>query len=105
MGRDKKAVRVLVQLIRDKATSYKAGFGTMRHEIWQYDWNYGGWQKNKRTKVLDRIIMEVASLRKWTWVWEPKIGGIQVQNAPLTIKYEIPAALDSTSKLRGLLPY
>ena len=53
----------------------------MRHEIWQYNWNYGGWQKDKRTRVLDRTIMQVSELRKWHWLWEPKLGGIKVKHA------------------------
>ena len=58
LGGDKKAVRVLVMLLRDKPTSYEGDFpgaATIRHEIWQYSWNYGGWQKEKRTKVMDRV--------------------------------------------------
>jgi hypothetical protein len=106
MGSDKakKATRVLVQLLRDKKTSYKVGYGTMRHEIWQYDSLYGGWQKNKRTKVLNRIIMPVEELRTWHWLWEPKLGDIQVKKEPLTIKYDVPEKPDP-AKLKGLYPY
>ena len=82
MGGDKKAVRVLVMLIRDLPTSYTKGAGTIRHEIWQYTWNYGGWSKEKRTRVLDRILMQVNELRQWTWLWEPKLGGVDVKSAP-----------------------
>jgi hypothetical protein len=102
-GGDKKAVRILVMLLRDQPTSYTPGSGTIRHEIWQYSWHYGGWEKEKRTKVMDRILMQVADLRQWTWVWEPKLGGIEVKDKPITIKYEMPRGSDK--KLKGLYPY
>ncbi len=105
LGGNDKAIRVLVMLIRDKTTSYEAemhGASTMRFEIWQYDWQYGGWAKNKRTKVLHRLIMPRDQLRQWHWLWEPKLGGIEVGNAPVTIDYEVPKP--SESKLKGLYP-
>ena len=104
---DKKTVRILVQLIRDKPTSYEAdspGAATIRHEIWQYTFNYGGWQKEKRTKVLDRILLPRDELRKWTWLWDPKFGGIEMKNMPVELKYEIPKTMKDT-KLKGLFPY
>jgi hypothetical protein len=104
MGGDKKAVRVLVMLIRDKPTSYKPGVGTIRHEIWQYTWKYGGWQKEKRTKVMDRILLPVSQLRQWTWLWDPKLGGIEVKSSPMTIKYEL-LKRSGTQRLKGLYPY
>ena len=58
---DEKQVRILVQLVRDQATSFDADFGapvaTVRHEVWQYTNQYGGWVKDRRTEVLDRILM------------------------------------------------
>ncbi len=107
LGGDKKAVRALVMLIRDKPTSYEADFpgaATMRHEIWQYSWNYGGWQKEKRTKVMDRAILHRDELRKWTWLWDPKLGGIEVGSQPISIKYELPKP-SGEKKLKGLYPY
>ncbi len=106
LGGNKKAVRILVMLIRDKVTSYEgefAGAATMRHEIWQYDWNYGGWVKNRRTRVLDRILMHRDELRRWTWLWEPKLGGIEVKKKPLTVNYQMPKPSDK--RLKGLYPY
>ncbi len=73
---DKKEVRALVMLIRDKPTSYEAelpGAATIRHEIWQFSWRYGGWLKEKRTRVLDRLILPRGELRKWTWLWAPSL--------------------------------
>ena len=107
LGGDKKTVRVLVMLIRDKPTSYEGqspGAATMRHEIWQYTWNYGGWQKEKRTKVLDRVLLHRDELRKWTWLWEPKLGGIKVGSVPVTIRYDLPKP-SGERKLKGLYPY
>ena len=106
MGGDKKAVRVLVMLIRDKPTSYEGempGAATMRFEVWQYDWRYGGWAKNKRTKVMHRVILTRGELRQWTWLWEPKLGGLEVGKSPVTIEYELPGRSDRT--LKGLYPY
>lgn len=106
LGGDDKAIRVLAMLIRDKTTSYEAdmpGASTMRFEIWQYDWQYGGWAKNKRTKVLHRVLLPRDQLRQWHWLWEPKLGGIEVGNSPVTVEYEVPKPLES--KLKGLYPY
>jgi hypothetical protein len=94
-------------LIRDLPTSYEADFpgaATMRFEIWQYDWLYGGWAKNKRTKVLHRVILHGDELRKWTWLWDGRLGGIQVDKDPITISYDYNDALQS-KKLQGLYPY
>ncbi len=107
LGGDKKAIRVLMMLIRDKTTSYEGempGAATMRHEIWQYSWNYGGWQKEKRTKVMDRVILTREELRKWTWLWDPKLGGVEVGGQPLRIKYDLPKPSDEKT-LKGLYPY
>lgn len=104
---DKKVIRVLVMLIRDQVTSYEADFpgaATIRHEVWQYDWNYGGWVKNRRTKVLDRIIMHRDQLRQWTWLWDGKLGGIKVGKEPVKIEYNMAEQLGS-KKLKGLTPY
>jgi len=79
------------------------GAGTIRHEIWQYSWQYGGWAKEKRTKVLDRILMQVGELRQWTWLWDPKLGGLSVDAAPVTVKYVVPTK--DAKGLQGLRPY
>jgi hypothetical protein len=107
LGGDKKAVRVLMMLVRDKPTSYEAdlpGAATIRHEIWQYSWNFGAWQKEKRTKVMDRVILHRDELRKWTWLWDPKLGGIEVRSKPITIEYDLPQP-SGKKTLKGLYPY
>jgi hypothetical protein len=106
MGGDDKVARILVMLIRDKPTSYERhmpGAATMRFEIWQYTWKYGGWVKERRTKVLHRVILPRGELRQWTWVWDPKLGGIEVETSPITITYD--ASPLRERKLKGLYPY
>jgi len=106
LGGDDKAVRVLMMLIRDKPTSYEADFpgaATLRFEIWQYSYQYGGWAKEKRTRVMHRVILHRDELRKWTWLWDPKLGAIEVGGAAKTIHYTMPDPAEK--KLRGLYPY
>ena len=106
MGGNEKVVRVLMMLLRDLPTSYEAempGAATLRFEIWQYTWRYGGWVKERRTRVFHRIIMPRDQLRQWTWIWDPQLGDIRIANTPVTLKYQLP---DLTSRtLPGLYPY
>jgi hypothetical protein len=53
---------------------------------------------------LDRVMLHRDELRKWTWLWEPKLGGIDVQDKPVTIKYDLPRPSDA-KKIKGLHPY
>ncbi len=104
IGGEEKIIRVLVMLIRDKTTSYEADFpgaATIRHEVWQYTWAYGGWKKEKRTRVFDRTLLHRDELRQWTWLWDSKLGGIEVAKEPVEIEYTIP----SDKSLPGLYPY
>ena len=91
MSGDEKSVRVLVQLLRDEATSYDGDYGepvaTVRHEVWQYSHNYGAWTKEKRTRVLDRILTAKRELHQWTWVWVPQLGGITVGPDDVIVRY------------------
>jgi hypothetical protein len=95
---DDKQVRVLVQLVRDQPTSYDGDFGapaaTVRHEVWQYTDRTGAWVKERQTKVLDRVLLARDELRRWTWVWEPRLGGIEVGRGPARVAYELPARFD-----------
>ena len=105
-GDGKRVARTLVMLIRDQKTSYEShvkGAATIRFEVWQYDWQYGGWVKNKRTKVLHRILLTREELRQWSWLWDPKLGGIEVGRAPVTVNYRVPHVADP--ELKGLRPY
>ncbi|WP_460183889.1 hypothetical protein [Thermopirellula anaerolimosa] len=105
-GGDEKTIRVLVMLIRDLPTSYEGDFpgaATIRHEIWQYSWAYGGWKKEKRTRVLDRCILHRDELRQWTWLWDPGLGGIEIGKESVEIEYRLPDL--RTKSLKGLYPY
>jgi hypothetical protein len=101
------AVRVLLQLLRDEPTSFDAEFGrpvaTLRHELWQYTFRYGAWSKEKRTRVLDRVILSRDDLRRWTWLWDPHLGNIEVTDAGKAVHYVLPNDLRA-GPLRGLLP-
>jgi hypothetical protein len=103
-----KTVRVFVQLLRDKPTSFDAEFGepvaTLRHEVWQYSNRYGAWSKEKRTRVFDRVLMAKRELRTWTWLWDPKLGGIEVADEPVVVQYALPKP-SKEAAARGLLPY
>jgi hypothetical protein len=104
---DETQVRVLVQLIRDLPTSYDAEVGfpvaTVRHEIWQYTYRYGAWSKERSTKILDRLLLPRREFHGWTWVWEPRLGGIEVGSQAVNLTYTIPAHLDAKT-VRGWLP-
>ncbi|MDO4558351.1 MAG: hypothetical protein Q4C47_05245 [Planctomycetia bacterium] len=85
-------IRVLVALIRDEVTSHTADAATIRHEVWQYTYRYGGYQKEKRTRVFDRVILPRDELRKWTWLWDPRLGGLSLHSEgdSRTLRYRMP---------------
>jgi hypothetical protein len=107
MAGNEKQVRILMQLVRDQPTSVDSEFGspvaTVRHEVWQYTNNYGGWVKDRRTEVLDRVLMAKADFQRWTWIWEPRLGGIEVGEKSLTVVFEIPKQFDP-EKAQGWFP-
>ena len=106
LGGDSKSVRILMMLIRDQQTSYEGEFpgaATMRFEIWQYDNQYGGWTKNRRTRVMHRVLLDRDELRKWTWLWEPKLGAVEVNSDDVTIDYAVPSRTENATQ--GLRPY
>lgn len=101
MTGDRKQVRVFMQLLRDDATSFDADFGapvaTLRHEFWQYTNRTGGWVKERKTKVVDRVLTAKSELRRWTWVWIPELGGIEITESPIRISYQFPQAIEPGS--------
>jgi hypothetical protein len=101
LGGDETAVRVLMQLVRDDPTSFDAEFGapaaTIRHEVWQYSFRYGQWSKERRTAILDRVLLARAELAGWTWLWEPALGGIAVGARPAAIRYAWPSGSQGSS--------
>ncbi len=102
-----KQVRILVQLVRDRPTSFDGDFGgpvaTVRHEVWQYTNNYGGWVKDRRAEVLDRILMARGEFHRWTWIWEPRLGGIEVTGSARTLAMPLPERFDPGT-YRGWFP-
>lgn len=90
--------RILVQLVRDQPTSYdaEAGFpvATVRHEVWRYTNRFGKWSKERPTRVLDRVLLARDEFRRWTWVWEPALGGIEVGSGTTGRSYSFPARFD-----------
>jgi hypothetical protein len=104
---DNKQVRILVQLVRDKPTSFDVDAGapiaTVRHEVWQYANQYGGWVKDRRTEVLDRVLLPRSEFHRWSWVWDPRLGGIEMADRPVTWNCPLPARFDP-EKDRGWFP-
>lgn len=104
---DAEHVRVFVQLLRDAGTTFDAEFGqpvaTLRHEVWQYTYQFGGWMKEKRTRLFDRTLLPVSELRHWTWVWAAELGGVELRDADLQIEYHVPDEWPAESP-PGLLP-
>jgi hypothetical protein len=47
--------------------------------------------------------MAGSEFRQWTWVWQPRLGGIKVGAKTVTISYELPAKFDPKSH-RGWFP-
>jgi hypothetical protein len=104
---DDKQVRVLMQLVRDEPTSFDSELGkpaaVVRHEVWQYTNNYGGWVKERKTRILDRLLLPKAEFGRWTWVWEPRLGGIAVDDKAVRVSYEVPDRFEADSA-RGWIP-
>jgi hypothetical protein len=104
---DDRQIRVFVQLVRDQPTSFDAEHGkpvaTVRHEVWQYTWRYGGWAKERRTKILDRHLLARDEFHRWTWVWAPALGGIVHKDQPISVSYEVPDRFDPRTA-RGWVP-
>jgi hypothetical protein len=98
LGSDGKQVRVLMQLVRDKPTSYDGEYGkpvaTVRHEVWQFTLHTGSWVKDKKTVVLDRILLARDDFARRTWVWDPMLGGIAVGKEAKTVTCELPEQFD-----------
>jgi hypothetical protein len=42
-------------------------------------------------------------LRTWTWIWDPKLGGIEVKDQSVSMKYVLPKT--ASRDLKGLYPY
>ncbi len=101
-------VRILMQLVRDLPTSFDADYGTpvatVRHEIWQYTYRYGAWSKDRKTAVLDRLLLPRAQFHKWTWLWSPSLGNLEIDGTPAKISFAYPLRVDAAARLQGWLP-
>ena len=53
---------------------------------------------------MDRVLLPRDELRRWTWLWDPKLGGIEVQASLLAIPYTLQPG-STEKKLKGLYPY
>lgn len=101
-------VRVLMQLLRDDKTSFDQQFGapvaTLRYEIWQFNNNFGGWTRDKHSKVLHRILDAKSNVRKKEWLWVRELGGhtLREDDSSIQLKYRLPK---QTKTLPGLHPY
>ncbi len=97
--------RVFVQLLRDRPTSADGLLGqpvaTLRYELWQFDKRFGVWDQERTTKVLYRLRMPRLELRQWTWLWDPRLGGVSVVEPRTDFRYRVPGK--SSGQVGGLL--
>ncbi len=108
-GQEKpKFIRAVVMLLRDETTTYEgdmAGAATLRFEIWEFADKTGTYVKNRKTHVMRRIILTRDEVRKWTWLWDPALGNIEVpQSGGKTVEYALPDP-EKSPELKGLRPY
>jgi len=47
--------------------------------------------------------MAKSEFQRWTWVWEPALGGIEVGDKHVEVSYEVPRRFDR-DKARGWIP-
>ena len=62
-----------------------------RPEVWHFENHYGGWVKIKRTIVLERERLPVATWETLRYRFVPALGGLHVQTSePLVVEYQLP---------------
>jgi hypothetical protein len=99
--------RVLMQLVRDEPTSFDTEFGapvaTVRYELWQFTNRFGSWSRERKSKILHRVLEPKERLTKRRWLWTSALGGIRITGeAPdQKLTYRIPERL---TELPGLNP-
>ena len=78
-----KCATALVELLRTDKTSFdkkaKEPFVVWRVELWYYRKLYGTWRREDDAKVLRRFMIGLDDWKKWTWTFEPALGGIDVK--------------------------
>ena len=77
-------VRVLMQLLRDQPTSFDTEYGapvaTVRYELWQFTNRFGTWSRDRKSKVLHRVLESKDKLTKRRWLWSSELGGFTITN-------------------------
>jgi hypothetical protein len=76
---------------------------TVTHEVWQYTNRYGTWSKERKPKILNRLLLADKEFQYWTRVWEPAFGGIAVKTGSVRVSYTLPTKFDAET-MRGWLP-
>jgi len=104
---DDEHVRVMMQLLRDEPTSFDAEFGapvaTVRYELWQFTNRFGSWTRDRKSKLLHRVLEAKDRLRKRRWLWTSELGGIRITDEVPRQKatYRLPERL---TDMPGLQP-
>ena len=89
-------VRVLMQLLRDEATSFDAEYGapvaTVRYELWQFTNRFGTWSRDRKSKVLHRVLESKDKLTKRRWLWASELGGFTItdETPQQKVIYQVP---------------
>ncbi len=97
VGGNGKCATALVELLRIGNTSFdkkaKKPFVVWRVELWFYRKLYGTWRREDNAKVLRRFMIDLDNWKKWTWTFEPALGGIDVSpGATRRIELTLPEA-------------
>jgi len=83
IGGNGKYATALVELLRTEKTSYhgkkKEPFVVWRVELWHYVKLYGTWRREDDPKILRRFMIDTKDFAKWTWNFEPPLGGIDLK--------------------------
>lgn len=90
----KERARVLIEKLMTAQTSLPSEEPIVfwRPEVWQFEFMYGGWVKNKRSTVLEREKLTYPMWRQLRYRFDPQIGGIKVaDDAPARVTYQLPA--------------
>jgi len=83
IGGNSRHATALVELLRTEKTSFhskkKEPFVVWRVELWHYVKLYGTWRREDDPKILRRFLINTSDFAKWTWNFEPALGGIDLK--------------------------
>ena len=81
-----------------------APFVVWRAELWHYIKLYGTWRREDDPKVLRRFMIDRTDFSRWTWNFEPGLGGIDLGRAETRrIEFELPEGFTAAKgRLNGL---